>query len=264
MVLTNHPEGSPFSYSKRQCTVLHPLRDAPWTFSSMAKSHATTPWTTILTLAHSCDITPRHCWQYNPGNCYLQPLTRSTGPDKLAHHALSVPVWASVEPTWSLCHIPVLPPLKLMFISIYSSLVTKHGWPDWNVLWYDSCAWLSGTQFAFHSLDATAEVHRAPPHCAYIHWLVPVNVQQALMNVNWPFFPAWRNSMSHRCSTCTSMSDVILSDCPSATICYMATKCHGIFVEKFNLYCYATNVLLRCHEATKENRRHYFQSSPHT
>jgi len=48
------------------------------------------------------------------------------------------------------------------------------------------------------------------------------------------FFSTWRNSVTHLCFICTSTSDVILSDCLSAAICHMATKCNGILVGRFN------------------------------
>ena len=35
-------------------------------------------------------------------------------------------------------------------------------------------------------------------------------------------FSVWRNSVIHLCFICTLMSDITLSDCPSAAICYMA------------------------------------------
>jgi len=37
-------------------------------------------------------------------------------------------------------------------------------------------------------------------------------------------FSPWRNSMTHLSLICAFMSDAILSDCPSAAICHMATK----------------------------------------
>ena len=46
-----------------------------------------------------------------------------------------------------------------------------------------------------------------------------------------------------QCFIHTSMSDTILSDCPSA-ICRIATKRNGILVGRFNLYCHATNICL--------------------
>ena len=65
---------------------------------------------------------------------------------------------------------------------------------------------------------ATAEMHHLPPHCANIHCLVSINVQQALMNV---------------------------SDCNFFHMeCHMATKSNRILVERFNLYCHATNIHL--------------------
>jgi len=51
------------------------------------------------------------------------------------------------------------------------------------VSWCDSCAWPSGTWLVFHVAVATAKTRHPPPHCANIHCLVSVNVQQASMNV---------------------------------------------------------------------------------
>ena len=53
-------------------------------------------------------------------------------------------------------------------------------------------------------------------------------------------FSAWRNSIPHLCFICTSMSDAILSGCPSAAICHMATTCSAIWTRRFSLYCYTT------------------------
>jgi len=66
----------------------------------------------------------------------------------------------------------------------------------------------------------TTETRHPPHHCAHIHCLV----QQVLNEFQWEqFFSAWRNSMTHLCFICTSMSNTILSDCPSAAICNRAT-----------------------------------------
>ena len=91
---------------------------------------------------------------------------------------------------------------------------------------------------AFHITVATAEMHHLLPHFTDIHCLVSINVQQALMNVSCYSFSTWRNSMPHFCFICTSMSDTTLSHCPSAAICHTATKCNGILVRRFNLYCH--------------------------
>ena len=56
------------------------------------------------------------------------------------------------------------------------------------------------------------------------------------------FFSAWRNSVTHLCFILTSMSDAILSDCPSAAICHTATECNGILVGRFKLCCRTTNI----------------------
>ena len=62
-------------------------------------------------------------------------------------------------------------------------------------------------------------------------------------------FSAQRNSVTHLSFTCTSMSDSILSDCPSAAICHTATTWSRILVGRFNLYC-PTNIHLWHHETT--------------
>ena len=43
-----------------------------------------------------------------------------------------------------------------------------------------------------------------------------------------PFFSTWRHSVPLHCFIRTAMSDTILSDCPSAAICHIATTCNGI------------------------------------
>jgi len=42
--------------------------------------------------------------------------------------------------------------------------------------------------------------------------------------------------MTHLCFIRASMSDTILSDCPSAAICHMATTCNEILVRRFSFY----------------------------
>ena len=58
------------------------------------------------------------------------------------------------------------------------------------------------------------------------------------------FFSTWRNSVTHLCFICTSMSDVIVSDCSSVAICHMATECNGILAGWLNLYCHTTKTHL--------------------
>jgi len=81
-------------------------------------------------------------------------------------------------------------------------------------------------------------------HCAHIHCLVSINVQQVLMNVNGCNFSAWRNLITHLCFIRTSMSDTMLSECPSAAICHMATTRNRILLRRFSLYCHTTNICL--------------------
>mgnify|MGYP001854630505 FL=1 len=77
-----------------------------------------------------------------------------------------------------------------------------------------------------------------------------------------PFFSTWRNSVTDFCFMCISMSDTIVSDCPSTAICHTATKCNGILVERFKPYCHTTNIRFWCHGPTSWKERHYLQSSP--
>ena len=84
-----------------------------------------------------------------------------------------------------------------------------------------------------------------PLHSVHIHCLVSINAQQALMNISeCHFFPTWRNLMTHLCLIRASMSETILSDCPSAVICHTATKCSGILASMFDTYCHTTNICL--------------------
>ena len=48
------------------------------------------------------------------------------------------------------------------------------------------------------------------------------------------------------CFISFSTSDATLSDCHSAAICHTATKCNGIMVGRFSLYCHTTNIHLLC------------------
>ena len=87
-------------------------------------------------------------------------------------------------------------------------------------------------------------MHHPLPHCALIHCLVSINVQQGQWG---QFF----STVPYHCFICTSMSDTILSDCPSAAIRHTATKCNGILVGRFNLYCHSTTTYhLTVHTAT--------------
>ena len=83
----------------------------------------------------------------------------------------------------------------------------------------------------------TAKMHHPLSHCAHIYCLFSRNVQQASVNVNGRhFFPAWRNSITHLCFICISMSDATMSDCSSAAICHMATTRKKILVWRFSLH----------------------------
>ena len=65
------------------------------------------------------------------------------------------------------------------------------------------------------------------------------------------FFSAWRSSVTHICFIHTSMSETILSDCPSAAICRTTAKCNRILVGSFNLCWHITSICLWHHEPKK-------------
>ena len=58
------------------------------------------------------------------------------------------------------------------------------------------------------------------------------------------FFSAWRNSVAHVCFRHTSMSDTVLSDCPSAAICPTVITRNGILLRRFSRYCHTTKIHL--------------------
>ena len=89
----------------------------------------------------------------------------------------------------------------------------------------------------------TVAVTTAERHCSLSHCLMSINFQQLSVNVN-AIFSAWRNSVTPLCFMHTFMSNAILSDCPSAAICHAATKCNGILLGRFSLYCRTSNICL--------------------
>lgn len=58
------------------------------------------------------------------------------------------------------------------------------------------------------------------------------------VNVNGCDFVTWRNSVTYLYFICTSMSGVILSDCPYAAICHTGTNYNGILAGRFTLLAY--------------------------
>ena len=68
-------------------------------------------------------------------------------------------------------------------------------------------------------------------------------------------FISSKTSVTHLCFMCSSMSDNVLSDCPSVAICYTATWFNGILVGRYDPYCHPTNICCSCWEPTEYNRR---------
>ena len=86
------------------------------------------------------------------------------------------------------------------------------------LLWGDNSQWLSRS---WYFTVVTSEMHYTLPHCAHTQCLSPqIFTKCQCMSVG-AIFSTRRNSVTHLCFICTSMSDTMLSDCPSAAICCM-------------------------------------------
>ena len=128
--------------------------------------------------------------------------------------------------------------LKLIFISIHSLLI--HALISWCV----SCAWQFQMCLIFLVTVDTAGTHLSLPHCAHIHCWVSINVQQVSMDVSGCYFFCMEKFNSTPLLHMHFHSDAILSDCSSAAISHTATKCNGILVGRFSLYCHTTIMCL--------------------
>ena len=94
-------------------------------------------------------------------------------------------------------------------------------------------------------------------HCHHCRSVPPTTSNDECQWV--PFFIAWRNSVTHLCFICTSMSDAILLNCPSAAVCHMGTMYNGILMWKFNLYCHTANIhLWKCGPTLLVGQYSYF------
>ena len=79
----------------------------------------------------------------------------------------------------------------------------------------------------------TAETHHPLPHCAHIHCSVSITFIKCWWMSMGAIFSIWRNSVTHLSFIHASMSDAIVSDCPSAAISHMATTWNGILGGRF-------------------------------
>jgi len=98
------------------------------------------------------------------------------------------------------------------------------------ISWCDSCSWHSECCWSFtslspllkhtiHHLTVLTSTVQSSKTCTKYQW----------MSVGTCFF-SWRSSLTHLCFIHTSVSDTILSNCPSAAICHMAIKYNGMLV----------------------------------
>jgi len=90
----------------------------------------------------------------------------------------------------------------------------------------------------------TAEALHPSLHCADIHCLVPINVQEGSVSVSgcelyrMNEFHGTRLFHMHFPVRCHSVR------CPSAAICHMAAKRNGVLAGGFNLCCHTTTIRL--------------------
>ena len=83
--------------------------------------------------------------------------------------------------------------------------------------WCNTCAQPSGKRLVFHIAVTTAEMDHPPPHWAHV-WSLKMFSKHQRLSVG-AVSSAWRNSVTQFGFICTSVSDTILSDCPTAAIC---------------------------------------------
>ena len=129
----------------------------------MGNSHVTTSWTAVLTPARNGHI-PRLVTS-DSGD----PPGPNFATFQCCHHCFQC-IEADIQ-------------LRTQFPSHNPPIRVDELIETLIISWCDNCAWLSGTWLVFHIAVATAEMHHPPPHCANIHCLVSVNIQQASMNV---------------------------------------------------------------------------------
>ena len=89
-----------------------------------------------------------------------------------------------------------------------------------NTIWSLSRMWL-----VFHVTVTIAETNQPTTSLCSHPLLGPRKCLESIDECQWvSSFSTWRNSIPHLRFIHTSMSDAILSDCPSAAICHTATN----------------------------------------
>ena len=119
----------------------------------------------------------------------------------------------------------------------------EHGPAD-TVTSFSNCRNGEKTHLSCFKAPAWGPYHSSLRTHIHSSLLFSRSAQQASINVNRCKFSSWRNSVIHYCFIHTSMSGTIRSDCPYAAIFHTGTKCNGILVGRFSLYCHTTNTPL--------------------
>ena len=132
---------------------------------------------------------------------------------------------------------------KTLFFNIITPLANSWGWADQDnhhfVVWHLCLAFRNMAHLSYCYCHCW---NTSPTTSLYSYPLFSLHKISASVNLcqSVHFFSAWRKSATYHCFICTSMWDAIESDCSSAAICHIETKCNGILVWRFHIYCHST------------------------
>jgi len=165
-------------------------------------------------------------------------------------------------PRWhNVCNISMLPSLFPMHCSIYSVLykvplvvIQEFVWMSWS-----RCSPFRVVIAVYRSLEhgllftsLLSLLKCTTDHLTLLMstpWSPQTHSKYLWMTAG-EFFSARRNSVMDLYFMLTSISNTILSDCPSAAICHTATKRKRILMGRFILYWHPTNIHLGHHRLT--------------
>jgi hypothetical protein len=128
--------------------------------------------------------------------------------------------------------------LKLIFSYVHSFVFVNHrfAWMSWSKrsTFRDVTA-LHGHLERGLSFTCLSPLLKRATHCLTVLtstvWSLSTFSKHRWIWLGAIFF-TWRNLITHLCFILISISDAIMSDCPSAIICCMATKFNGILAGR--------------------------------
>ena len=138
-----------------------------------------------------------------------------------------------------------MPPIyfhdKLSVTAQSQPLVYLHRWAYQDTLQFmvwQLCMAICNVACLSPLLSLLLKCTTPPPHCALFGLHQHIKCEWMSRST---IFSAWRSSRTQRHS-CASVSDIILSYCPSAAV--TATECTQTMVGQFNLYYHTKNICL--------------------